>query len=58
MLADELFALVEHDQGKAFISDGLDALTPMEIVAAARVALRHTERVARKLRAWLRRRDP
>ena len=52
-LADELFLLVQGDQGKAFISDGLDVLTPADIVEAARTSLRYTERVARKLRQWL-----
>ena len=54
MLADDLFRLVEHDQGKAFISDGLDVLSPRDILDAANTSLRYTERVARKLRRWLR----
>ncbi len=50
----ELFLLVERDQGKAFISDGLDALpTAKDIVEAARTSLKYTERVAQKLRAWI-----
>ncbi len=52
-LADELFVLVQGDQGKAFISDGLDALSPRDIVEAARTSLRFTEASARKLRRFI-----
>ena len=52
-MADELFALVESDQGKAFISDGMDCMKPSDIISAARTSLRYTEKVARKLRKWL-----
>ncbi len=52
-LADELFRLVETDQGKAFLSDGLDVLAPADIIRAARTSLWYTERVARKLRRFL-----
>ncbi len=53
-MAAELFLLVEGDQGKAFISDGLEVLpTPKDIVEAARTSLKYTERVAQTLRAWI-----
>ena len=52
-LADSLFRAVEVVQGKAFISDGLDALPPASIVRAARTSLRYTEKTARILRQWI-----
>ena len=52
-MADELFFLVQYDQGKAFISDGMDCMKPSDIISAARSSLRRTERVARRLRRWL-----
>jgi hypothetical protein len=54
-LADEIFALVECDQGKGFISDGLGALeTADRVFGTVRGALGATERAALKMRAWLR----
>ena len=52
-LAAELFALVEFDQGKAFISDGMGNLSRAEIIKVARMALRHTEVTADHLRSFL-----
>lgn len=53
-LADSLFRVVEAEQGRAFISDGLDALDTIECVLdAAQKSLRHTENVAKILRKWL-----
>ena len=49
-LADELFRLVERDQGAAFISDGL---LPERVFDVARISLHHSEAVARKLKRWL-----
>lgn len=53
-LAAEIFDLVEFDQGKGFISDGLDALkTERELFEIVRGHLRASERAARKIRGWL-----
>lgn len=49
----ELFQLVERDQGYAFISDAIDELPDERVFNIARGALAHTEAVARKLRAFL-----
>lgn len=54
-LAIELFALVERDQGKAFISDGMGALSTADIYEAARTSLIYSESVVRNLRKWLKR---
>jgi len=54
-LANDLFQLVEADQGFAFISDGLGNLSREEIVGVARASLMYTENVARKLRKWIKR---
>lgn len=53
-MADELFALVETDQGKGFISDGYLGSTPEAVLRIARISLQYTERSARKLRKWIR----
>jgi len=52
-LANDLFQLVEADQGFAFISDGLANLSREEILGVARASLVHTENVARKLKKWI-----
>jgi len=52
-LADELFALVERDQGYSYISDGNGHMTRDQIVAVARASLEAHERCARALRRWL-----
>jgi len=53
-LADEIFALVQFDQGKGFISDGLGALeTQAKLFAVVRGHLEYTERAAKKIRRWL-----
>lgn len=53
-LADEIFALVERDQGFGFICDGLGALKNKEkLFAVVRGALKHTELAAKKMRKWL-----
>ena len=52
-LADSLFAAVEMEHGRAFISDGLGVLSDERIVAIARGSLLHSRRVVRKLEAWL-----
>lgn len=49
-LADELFRLVERDQGMAFISDGT---LPDRVFIMARLSLRYSERVVQKLKRWL-----
>jgi hypothetical protein len=38
-LAEELFSLVEFDQGKAFISDGIGVLTRQSVVNLAKQSL-------------------
>lgn len=53
-LADEIFRLVEADQGKGFISDGLGALeSKATLFSVVRGHLVRTERAARKIRRWL-----
>jgi hypothetical protein len=52
--ADEIFRLVEKDQGFAFISDGLGAVKSLQdLYAIVKITLRHTEKTARLIRAWL-----
>ncbi len=52
-LNDELFLLVERHQGRAFISDGMDGLTPEEFFVAVRNSLYETRETARKMKAFL-----
>jgi len=52
-LADSLFRAVEIEQGRAFISDGLDLMTDIQIVAIARGSLMHSRRVVRALERWI-----
>lgn len=53
-LADEIFQIVEEDQGYAFISDGLNSIkSRKKLFATVRGALKHTEISARKIRKWL-----
>jgi hypothetical protein len=54
-LAEELFLLVESDQGKAFISDGLGNQSRETIMGIARASLLYSENVCRKLRKWIKR---
>lgn len=55
-LADELFKLVEYDQGKGFISDGLNALPNKTIFFdVVRGHLRHSELAVKKIKRFLRR---
>lgn len=54
-LADEIFGAVEYDQGKAFISDGIEAAkSPKQLFATVRASLKHSQIVVRKTRAFLR----
>lgn len=54
-LGVELFELVEHSQGDAFIADDMGARTPhSEVIERAEVALYYTNVTAKKLRAFLR----
>lgn len=55
ILGDELFLLIERDQGKAFISDGIGMLSEDQIFALARQSLAISENIAKKLRMWLKR---
>jgi hypothetical protein len=52
-LGAELFALVEQDQGYAFVSDAVDELPDDRVLAIARGALKHSESVVVKLRKFL-----
>ena len=53
-IGEELFDLVEYDQGKGFISDGLHAVSEAEAVAIVRdVALPRSRSAVRKMAAWL-----
>lgn len=57
-LADELFGLVQLDQGKGFVSDGLEVIeTRAEFFEIVRGHLEHSERACQKLRAFLRKYD-
>ena len=56
-LAEELFLLVEEDQGKAFISDGLGNQSCETIIGIARASLLYSENVCRKLRKWIKRKS-
>jgi hypothetical protein len=52
-LAAELFALVERDQGWAFISDGIEVLSRVEIFNLARASLKYSRRVVRTLEKFM-----
>lgn len=52
-LADELFGLIEKDQGYAFISDGIGVLSKTELLRLAQAALTHSEKVCRNLRKFI-----
>lgn len=53
-LADEIFFLVQVDQGFGFISDGLGALpSRQKVFDTVRGALKASERATRKMRRWL-----
>jgi len=56
-LTDELFALVQADQGFAFISDDDAKIPDEEVLNRARGALYYTERVARKLRKFIKKHE-
>lgn len=54
-LAEEIFAAVQYDQGKAFISDGIEASrSRAQLFAVVRGSLKHSQLVVRKTRAFLR----
>lgn len=52
-LGAELFALVQHDQGKGFVSDAVESTEDKNIIAMAEIALFYSERVSRNLRKFL-----
>ncbi len=52
-IGDELFELVQADQGRAFIADSLDDMPADGVLRIARGALKHTERTARLLRKFI-----
>ncbi len=57
-LANELFGLVERDQGYAFISDGIEVLSRAEIFTLAQAALKNSRRVVRTLERFMKRENP
>ena len=53
-MADELFRLVEYNQGKAFISDGMGVFaTREELLAVVRGCLAQSRLATNKMAAWL-----
>jgi hypothetical protein len=52
-LGNQLFDLIERDQGYAFVSDAIDGLPDDRVLAIARGALKHSEIVVVKLRKFL-----
>lgn len=52
-LAAELFSLVEYDQGKAFISDGMGTMSRSDILLAARLSLKHSRLVVLNLEIFI-----
>lgn len=52
-LAHKLFNLVEQEQGYAFISDGCEVLSTIEIYNLAQGALQHSREVVRLLEAFM-----
>jgi hypothetical protein len=52
-LADDVFKLVEYDQGYSYISDGMGRETRESIIEIVHTALAAHERCVKKLRAWL-----
>lgn len=54
-LGNELFNLVEMDQGWAFISDGIVVLSRHEIFNLAQASLKHSRRVVRILEKFMKR---
>lgn len=56
-LADEIFTMVQHDQGRGFISDGMGVAKSQEqLFDWVESALYHTECSARIMRKWLKKR--
>lgn len=53
-LGEKLWATIEEPQGSAFIGDNVERLSDEEVLRMAEAALHHTNRVARRLRAFLR----
>lgn len=54
-LAGEIFRLVQYNQGKSFISDGLGYLSSREeLFNVVRRALIHTEWTVNNMKRWLR----
>lgn len=54
-LADEVFGVVEHDQGKGFVSDGLGACRSREdFFNVVRGHYHHSRVAVKKLAAFLR----
>lgn len=53
-LANEIWCLIECDQGKSFISDGLDAAkSRRQVFDVVRGSLKHAERSVKNTRAFL-----
>lgn len=57
-LGDEIFSLVEETQGRAFVSDGINALPDTKtLFGVIRGHLTKNEEATRILRKWLRKYD-
>ena len=55
---EEVFRLIEGDQGYAFLSDGIGCLpTKDRLFSEVRASLKHHKICVRKLTAWLKRYD-
>ncbi len=54
---DDLFALCQFRQGKAFISDGIDDYAKEELVRIAKQTLALQEDLNRDLKKWIARRE-
>lgn len=53
-LGEELFELVERDQGYAYISDGMGSMTRQQFFDMTRRALKHSDIATTKIRSFLR----
>lgn len=52
-LDDELFLLIEAEQGYAFISDGVHVLPPERIINVARASLTHHRKCVKLLSGFV-----
>ena len=52
-MGQSLFKLVQEDQGRAFVSDGIDELTENEIIAFANGVIKRNKIINRKIKKWM-----